>query len=144
LSFRSRVNLYIYKGSKTEQHYLAALSPEQFVKWYKGNDIWALAVIQQDKAQPAEPTPPVISQVLDDFPDVFEAPTELPPHRDYDHSTPLLPGSVPVNSRPYHYSPFHKDEIERQVKDLLESGLISVSTSPFASPVLLVQKKDGS
>jgi hypothetical protein len=37
----------------------------------------------------------------------------------------------------------HKDEIERQVKQLLHSGLISLSTSPFASLVLLVQKKDG-
>lgn len=38
----------------------------------------------------------------------------------------------------------HKDEIERQVKSLLAAGLIAPSTSPYASPVLLVQKKDGS
>jgi hypothetical protein len=56
----------------------------------------------------------------------------------------LLPSVVPVNSRPYKYSPKHKDEIEKQVQVLLEAGLISHSTSPFASPVLLVQKKDGS
>jgi hypothetical protein len=122
---------------------LAALSLEQFVKWYKGNDIWALAVIQQDTVQPVVPTPSAISQVLDDFPDVFETPTNLPPHRDHDHSIPLLPGLVLVNSRPYHYSPLHKYEIERQVKALLESSLISISTSPFSSRVLLVQKKDG-
>jgi hypothetical protein len=74
---------------------------------------------------------------------VFEDPKELPPHRAYDHSIALLPGSIPVNSRPYHYSPLHKDEIERQVKNLLETRLITTSTSPFVSPVLLVQKKDG-
>lgn len=49
-----------------------------------------------------------------------------------------------MNSKPYRYSPLHKDEIERQVKALLSAGLISHSTSPYASPVLLVQKKDGS
>ena len=38
----------------------------------------------------------------------------------------------------------HKDEIERQVRELLAAGLITTSTSPYASPVLLVQKKDGS
>jgi len=42
------------------------------------------------------------------------------------------------------YSPLHKTEIERQVKELLQAGLIDHSSSPFASPVLLVQKKDGS
>lgn len=51
---------------------------------------------------------------------------------------------MPVNSRPYRYSPLHKDEIERHVSEMLASGLIKVSTSPFASPVLLIQKKDGS
>jgi hypothetical protein len=49
-----------------------------------------------------------------------------------------------VNSRPYRYSPLHKDEIERQVAEMLKAGLIKISTSPFASPVLLIQKKDGS
>lgn len=68
----------------------------------------------------------------------------MPPIRTYDHSIPLIPGAVPVNSRPYRYSRLHKDEIERQVKELLEAGLITSSNSPFASPVLLVQKKDGS
>ena len=57
---------------------------------------------------------------------------------------PILPNAVPVNSKPYRYSPLHKDEIERQVKELLAAGLITPSTSPYASPVLLVQKKDGS
>lgn len=48
-----------------------------------------------------------------------------------------------MNARPYRYSPLHKDEIERQVKELLTTGFITTSNSPFASPVLLVQKKDG-
>ena len=35
-------------------------------------------------------------------------------------------------------------EVKRQVADLLERGLIEPSTSPYGSPVLFVQKKDGS
>jgi hypothetical protein len=34
--------------------------------------------------------------------------------------------------------------MERQVKEVLEAGSITLSNNPFASPVLLIQKKDGS
>jgi hypothetical protein len=81
--------------------------------------------------------------VLIKYEEVFAKPSELPPHREYDHTIPLLPDDILVNARPYRYSPLHKDEIEKQVKHLLASGFITTSTSPYASPVLLVQKKDG-
>lgn len=62
----------------------------------------------------------------------------------FDHSIPLLPGASPVNLRPYHYNPAQKTEIEKQVSDMLQQGVTQRSASPFSSPVLLVQKKDGS
>jgi hypothetical protein len=92
----------------------------------------------QDDSPPTE-----IQQVLQDFKDVFAHPKGLPPEREYDHAIPTLPNAIPVNSRLYRYSPFHKDKIERQVRELLTAGLVTPSTSPYASLVLLVQKKDG-
>jgi hypothetical protein len=85
-----------------------------------------------------------IQTLLNQYQDVFQEPQHLPPSRFYDHHIPLIPGSTPVNSRPYKYSPHHKDEIEKQVQKLLADGLITPSCSPFASLVLLVLKKDGS
>lgn len=57
------------------------------------------------------------------------------------HSIPLLPGSQPFRLRPYKYTPAQKDEIEQQVAQLLRSKMIHESSSPFASPALLVKKK---
>jgi hypothetical protein len=46
--------------------------------------------------------------------------------------------------RPYKYSPHQKTEIEKQVLELLNQGIIQRSVSSFASPILIVKKKDGS
>jgi hypothetical protein len=78
------------------------------------------------------------------FGNIFQSPTKLPPQRALDHHIPLIPGAAPVNVKPYRYSPAQKDEIETQFKDMLSNGVIQPSVSPFASPVLLVKKKDGS
>ncbi|WVZ63633.1 hypothetical protein U9M48_013248 [Paspalum notatum var. saurae] len=98
---------------------LFEISAEKLAKWFKGNDIWACALVHPEQQFAAPNIPPEISIVLQEFFDVFATPTSLPPHRANDHHVPLLPGTAPVNSKPYQYSPLHKDEIERQVKQLL-------------------------
>jgi hypothetical protein len=87
-------------------------------------------------------TPKIIAMVLESYEAVFEEPTGLPPHRKFDHTIPLLRGASPVNLRPYRYIPTQKNEIEKQVCELLAQGVIRLSSSPFASPALLVGKKD--
>lgn len=47
-----------------------------------------------------------------------------------------------MSVRPYHYPQYQKDEIEKQVKNILEQGIIRNSTSSFSSPVILVRKND--
>lgn len=81
--------------------------------------------------------------MLEQYKHIFQDPQTLPPQRSYDHAIPLTLGAVPINARPYHYSPQHKREIENQVKQPLTAGLITHSHGPFASLVLLVKKKDG-
>lgn len=87
---------------------------------------------------------PAIRDLVDEYQDLFQEPTDLPPRRQCDHRIPLVPGASPVAVRQYRYKPALKDEIEKQVSEMLQSGLIQPSTSAFSSLVLLVRKKDNS
>jgi hypothetical protein len=113
-----------------------------------GGEVFAIAVraIQGEVAIPGEAVyqvAPEIQQILADFQPVLEEPTVLPPARDFDHRIALKKGAGPVNVRPYRYTHFQKTEIKRQVSEMLKSGLIRPSNSPFSSTILLVKKKDG-
>ena len=103
----------------------------------------ALMDARPAKVKRRTPSLTPISDLLDEFADVFAAPKGLPPHRQYDHVVTLVDGVRPANTRPYRYSPVQKDEIEKQVREMLDSGVITHSVSPYAAPVLLVKKKDG-
>ncbi|KAG7619515.1 Aspartic peptidase domain superfamily [Arabidopsis suecica] len=86
----------------------------------------------------------VVEEVLNEYPDIFIEPTALPPFREkHNHKIKLLEGSNPVNQRPYRYSIHQKNEIDKLVEDLLTNGTVQASSSPYASPVVLVKKKDG-
>lgn len=144
MEFEHNGSSVVLRGVQPGQQKLRGVPINQVCKWAKGNDLWAVVVVEPVQPPPEQHAFAEIQKLLQQFQDVFQTPHELPPARFYDHQIPLLPGSAPVNSRPYRYSPQHKGEIERQVKALLQEGLIKPSTSPFASPVLLVFKKDGS
>nr|XP_020161515.1 uncharacterized protein LOC109746825 [Aegilops tauschii subsp. strangulata] len=85
---------------------------------------------------------PEMQAVLDKFPTVFQPPTGLPPRRMQDHHIPLISGARPVSVRPYRIAPQLKDELEKQIAELLSLGMIRPSKSPFSSPVLMVKKKE--
>jgi hypothetical protein len=65
------------------------------------------------------------------------------PQRAVDHHIPLISGAQPFRLRPYCYTLQQNDEIEKKTQEMITSGIIQQSSSPFASPVLLVKKKDG-
>nr|GMC90855.1 Transposon Ty3-G Gag-Pol polyprotein [Ipomoea batatas] len=70
------------------------------------------------------------AELILSFSTIFQPPRDLPPHRDLDHRIHLLPGSKPVNVRPYRYPHFQKSEIDKLVKDMLQQGLIRPSQIP--------------
>src|SRR5687767_11300116 len=49
----------------------------------------------------------------------------------------------PIKQRAYRYTKEQKEEIGKQIKELLEKGIIRRSCSPWSSPVVMVKKKNG-
>lgn len=89
--------------------------------------------------------PQQISGLLETYADVFDEPHDLPPIRPgFDHRIPLKDGIIPFNLKPYRYSIVQKDVVDKLVNEMLSQGVIRHSNSPFASPAVLVRKKDGS
>lgn len=49
----------------------------------------------------------------------------------------------PISQKPYRVPMSQRHLIDKQVQDMLDAGIIKPSDSPWASPVLLVPKRDG-
>jgi hypothetical protein len=125
------------------QQELAEVSVAQLQELLANNEVWAMAVLDQTSGSSATMISPDLQAILTEFETVFADLASLPPRRALDHAITLQATAQPVNSRPYRYSPLQKDEIERQVAEMVKSGVVTPSINPFASHVLLVKKKDG-
>ncbi|WVZ51589.1 hypothetical protein U9M48_002720, partial [Paspalum notatum var. saurae] len=55
----------------------------------------------------------------------------------------VVHGTAPIYKKAYRISGVELLEVKKQIDELLEKGFIRKSTSPWASPVLLTEKKDG-
>ena len=57
------------------------------------------------------------------------------------HSIPTV-DDAPIFSRQYRFPPVHKEEITRQVDELLKNKIIKPSQSPYNTPIWIVPKKN--
>jgi hypothetical protein len=91
------------------------------------------------------PLPRTITNLLQEFKDVFptEIPLGLPPLRWIEHQIDLIPDASLPNRATYRANPEETKEIQWQVQKLLDNGYVRESLSPYAAPIILVPKKNG-
>ncbi|KAJ9519585.1 hypothetical protein QJQ45_000676 [Haematococcus lacustris] len=82
-----------------------------------------------------------LQALLNEYSDVFEPITSTPPERPVGHTIPLVPDSRPPVTPMYRLSKPEQEELKKQIKDYLAKGMIEPSSSPYAAPILFVQKK---
>jgi hypothetical protein len=79
--------------------------------------------------------------VVWEYPDVF--PEELPgmpPDRDIEFVSDLIPRTSPIAKRPYRMGAPELAELKKQLRELQQSGFIRPSSSAWGAPVLFVEK----
>jgi Reverse transcriptase (RNA-dependent DNA polymerase). len=85
-----------------------------------------------------------IDKLLEEFADDFHIPGEILGSTDVlQHRIPTT-DNTPICTRQYRFPPVHKEEINRQVNELLEGEIIRNSQSPYNTPIWIVPKKPDS
>jgi hypothetical protein len=84
-----------------------------------------------------------LKQLITEFADITEEPQGLPPHRGHlDHKVTLT--GYPPRQRRNRLSVPEYEELKRQCTELLKEGKVRISKSPYAAPIVMVRKSDGS
>ena len=136
-------------------------------KWHFPPNHSALLVVLQDTDKPKQETeevdledallPPMglpkimtkgltpsqqedLKQLLNEFPDV--AGEKLGRTAVIQHEIRVV-DSEPIHQQPYRIPAARKEVIKKEIDKMLGMGIIQPSTSPWASPTVLVEKKDG-
>ena len=143
LSFKKSDRMIELKGivQNSDLHMMSAVKKQNSFKDVIVGVIGQFFAMEGEEGKPAK-VAVEIEALLNEFAELFEEPRALPPARKFDHKILLQTGAQAINIRPYKSSFIQKGEIERLVKEMLANGIIQQSVSPFASPVLLVKKKD--
>ena len=84
-----------------------------------------------------------VDKVVEEHKDIFNWPNGVPLHGQVKHSIDLTPGAPLPNGPVYMRSLLENEEIKCQIQELLQKGHIRPISSPCGSPIILVQKKDG-
>ncbi|XP_051216797.1 uncharacterized protein [Lolium perenne] len=98
------------------------------------------ALCKKSVASPALHEVPIACEYPEVFPDELPG---MPPDRDIEFIIELVPETAPIAQRPYRMNPQELVELKKQLDDMLRKGLIHPSTSPWGSPIIFVDKRDG-
>ena len=84
---------------------------------------------------------PVVSKFSDVFPEELPG---IPPDQELEFAIELVPGTTAIHKKYYRMSSFKLVELKKQLDEMLQKGYILPSSSPWGSPAIFVDKKDGS
>jgi hypothetical protein len=85
-----------------------------------------------------------VYKFMEEYSYIFSSPTGVPLQYQVKHPIDLNPSTPLPNGTVYRHSLLENEEIKQKIQELLHKGHIHPSSSACGSPIVLVQKKDGS
>jgi hypothetical protein len=83
-----------------------------------------------------------ITDICFEYSDLFTFKSKpLSETKSISHTIPMTPAQTPIKLKPYRLPHAQQSKINRQVRTMLEKGVIKPSTSPWNSPLLIIPKK---
>ena len=73
---------------------------------------------------------------------IDKLPPGLPPERVIDHTITLVPGKLPKKGAVYKLSREEMEALRETISKLQAAKWITMTSSPFAAPAMMVGKKD--
>ncbi|XP_063988164.1 uncharacterized protein LOC135168161 [Diachasmimorpha longicaudata] len=81
-------------------------------------------------------------EILEEYNSIVQLPGDPPGATDHlKHEIPLKPGTAPINVRPHRLPESQMEEVDHQVKEMLQNGIVRPSKSQWNAPLLVVPKK---
>lgn len=82
-----------------------------------------------------------ITKLCKEFSDIFHKPGDKLTFTSKIKHNIKTTDNIPIHTKSYRYPYVHKEEVQRQINDMLEKGIIRPSSSPWSSPIWVVPKK---
>ncbi|XP_073360209.1 uncharacterized protein [Aegilops tauschii subsp. strangulata] len=90
-------------------------------------------------------TNPIREDLVSGFLDVFpEELPRMPPDHELEFAIDLVPGTTPLYKKYYRMPSSELLELKKKLDEMPQKGYIRPSSSPWGSPAIFVDKKDGS
>lgn len=122
----------VLQGQVFDASSLEQITVQQHYHLEQLEELWCTVELQKSaKMSSQQALLEGVQQLIQEFASFFYKPIGLPHARPHCHAISLIPGVFPFRLRPYHYNLAQKDEIGRQITDLLKM----YSFNPVVAPL---------